>query len=342
MNFGILTSGGDTPGMNTVIKSIYRRCKHNNHNLICFSGGWKGLLDNNTIKISETILDEIDLGGTILGSGRTNPLKEDDGIEKIKQTLEKNGIEAMIAIGGEDTLGVANELFKAGLPMIGIPKTIDNDLDCTDYTFGFNTAITIATEAMDRLHSTAKSHNRVIVVEIMGRHAGWMTLHSGIAAGAHMILIPEYSLSKAEVIDIMKKRYAKGDTWGIVAVSEGYSFTKNETEDMEKDEFGHILLDKLDVAQSIADLLKNELGITTRAIKLGHVQRGGSPTVFDRVLCTQLGFSAYDLAIKKEFGKMPALQGIHIVPVDLSQAVARLKTVDEQSWNVARKLMGMD
>ncbi len=342
VNFGILTSGGDTPGMNTVIKSVYRRCIQNNHKLIGFSGGWKGLLDNNSIRISESVLDDIDLGGTILGSGRTNPLMVDNGIETIKQTLEKNSITAMIAIGGEDTLGVANELCKAGLPMIGVPKTIDNDLDGTDYTFGFNTAITIATEAMDRLHSTAKSHNRVIVVEIMGRHAGWMTLHSGIAAGAHMILIPEFSLSKAEIVNIIKKRYDNGNTWGIVAVSEGYSFSKTETNDMEKDEFGHVLLDKLDVAQSIADLLKNELGITTRAIKLGHVQRGGSPTAFDRVLCTQLGFSAYDLAINKEFGKMPALQGIHIVPIDLSQAVARLKTVDEQSWKVARKLMGLD
>lgn len=328
--------------MNTVIKSIYRRCKQNNHKLICFSGGWKGLLDNNTINISDTILDEIDLGGTILGSGRTNPLKLDDGIEKIKQTLNENSIEAMIAIGGEDTLGVANELFKAGLPMIGIPKTIDNDLDATDYTFGFNTAVTIATEAMDRLRSTAKSHNRVIVVEIMGRHAGWMALHSGLAAGAHMILIPEYNLSKTDIVNIMKRRYDSGDTWGIVAVSEGYSFTKDETEDMEKDEFGHVLLNNLDVAQTIADLLKNELGITTRAVKLGHVQRGGPPTAFDRVLCTQLGFSAYDLAINKTFGKMPALQGIHVVPVDLSQAVARLKVVDEESWNVARKIMGLE
>ena len=169
-----------------------------------------------------------------------------------------------------------------------------------------------------------------------------MALHSGLAAGAHMILIPEYNLSKTDIVNIMKRRYDSGDTWGIVAVSEGYSFTKDETEDMEKDEFGHVLLNNLDVAQTIADLLKNELGITTRAVKLGHVQRGGPPTAFDRVLCTQLGFSAYDLAINKTFGKMPALQGIHVVPVDLSQAVARLKVVDEESWNVARKLMGLE
>ncbi len=338
MRIGILTSGGDTPGMNAVIRSVLLRTKQFGYELIGFKDGWKGLLDNDTMDIPNSLLDNIDLGGTILGSGRVNPLKKDGGIDKIKQTLSSEGIDALIAIGGEDTLGVANELYKNGIPIVGVPKTIDNDLDATDYTFGFNTAITIATEAIDRLKTTAKSHHRVIVVEIMGRHAGWMALHAGIAGGAHVILIPEYKLENKLILDIIQERYNKGDTWGIVVVSEGYLFknTSGET-----DEFGHVRLEKLEVGKAIADMINKELSIPTRAVVLGHTQRGGPPTAFDRVLCTQLGLKAVELIKMGKFGKMPALRGTKIVPVDLEEAVSKLKTVDEESWEIAKQIMGI-
>lgn len=341
MKFGVLTSGGDTPGMNAVIRALYIRARSSSHELLGFKDGWKGLLYGNTMEISKSIIDSVDLGGTILGSGRTNPMKIDGGVEKIKETIAKFNLDAVIAIGGEDTLGVAHKLFKQGIPMIGVPKTIDNDLDATDYTFGFNTAISIATDAMDRIKTTAKSHHRVIVVEVMGRHAGWMTLHSGIAAGAHLILIPEFPLKKETITSLIKKRYADGDTWGIIAVSEGYGFSDKEGEKGETDEFGHVLLEKLDIGKEIADLIKNELDIPTRAIKLGHTQRGGPPSAFDRVLCTQLGIMAMNLAISKDFGKMPALRGTKVISVNLEEAVAKLKVVDNESWEYAKQLMGI-
>lgn len=340
MKFGVLTSGGDTPGMNAVIRALYIKATNQGHELIGFRDGWKGLLEGNTMEIDAGITDQIDLGGTILGSGRTNPIKLDDGITRIKESIEKIGLSGVIAIGGEDTLGVANKLYEAGLPLIGVPKTIDNDLDATDYTFGFNTAIGIATEAIDRLKTTAKSHHRVIVVEIMGRHAGWMTLHSGIAGGAHVILIPEFPLDKQLITSVIKKRYDIGERWGIVAVSEGYGFSDEKVEG-EKDEFGHVLLEKMDIGKQIADFIKEELDIPTRAIKLGHVQRGGPPSAFDRVLCTQLGLTAMELAINKNFGKMPALRGTKVISIPLEEAVAKLKTVDEVSWKVAKQLMGI-
>lgn len=341
MKFGVLTSGGDTPGMNAVIRALYIQAQHHGHDLIGFADGWYGLIENVTLDIPKDIVENIDLGGTIIGSGRTNPLKRENGVEMIKKTMKDLALDGVIAIGGEDTLGVANKLNQEGIPMVGVPKTIDNDLDATDYTFGFNTAITIATEALDRLKTTAKSHHRVIVVEIMGRHAGWMTLHSGIAGGAHVILIPEYQISKNEIAKIIKKRYDAGDTWAIVAVSEGYGFSEDGDISGDKDEFGHVLLEKLDIAKNIAQFIDKELNIPTRDIKLGHTQRGGPPTAFDRVLCTQLGLMAMDLAIKGEFGKMPALRGTQIIPVRLEEAVAKLKTVDEASWDVAKQLMNI-
>ncbi|MDH5404144.1 MAG: ATP-dependent 6-phosphofructokinase [Candidatus Heimdallarchaeota archaeon] len=341
MKIGILTSGGDTPGMNAVIRAAYIKCKLLGHELIGFKNGWKGLLENITVDITDQILDQIDLGGTILGSGRTNPLKIDNGLELIKETINNNGIECVVAIGGEDTLGVANKLTNEGFPMIGVPKTIDNDLAATDYTFGFNTAITIATEAMDRLSTTAKSHDRVIVVEVMGRHAGWMTLHSGIATGAHVILIPEYQISFEQMSNLIKKRYSEGNTWGIIAVSEGYGFEDTENVDAETDEFGHVRLEKLEIGKQIAERLTKTLNIPTRAITLGHVQRGGSPTTFDRVLSTQLGLKAIELSNDKKFGMMPALKGTKIQSVALSDAVSKLKIVDEESWQVARDIMGI-
>ncbi|MHA2251043.1 MAG: 6-phosphofructokinase [Candidatus Kariarchaeaceae archaeon] len=343
MRIGILTSGGDTPGMNAVIRAALIQSKHLGHILIGFRDGWKGLLENLVFEITDEILDqiELELGGTILGSGRVNPLKDEQGISKIKQVVESNALDCIIAIGGEDTLGVANKLTQVGIPMIGVPKTIDNDLDATDYTFGFNTAITIATEAFDRLKTTAKSHNRIIVVEIMGRHAGWMTLHAGIAGGAHVILIPEYPLNNQQICSIIKKRYDAGHTWALVAISEGFGYSDEITKDNDLDEFGHILLEKQSIGLKIAEMLETRLGYTTRSITLGHTQRGGSPTAYDRVLATQLGLKSVELADQHEFGKMPALRGTQIVPVDLSEAVAKLKTVDQESWDIAKTIMGI-
>ncbi|OLS25701.1 MAG: Pyrophosphate--fructose 6-phosphate 1-phosphotransferase [Candidatus Heimdallarchaeota archaeon LC_2] len=343
MRFGILTSGGDTPGMNAVIRAALIKCKNKGHELIGIKYGWKGLLENIIIEIPENLIDEVNLGGTILGSARTNPIKQENYFDKINKTMSLNNLDVIIAIGGEDTLGAAKQLFDEGFPLIGVPKTIDNDLDATDYTFGFNTAITIVTEAFDRLKTTAKSHERVMVVEIMGRHAGWMTLHGGIAGGAHIILIPEYELSIKTICNVLQKRFDAGHNWALVAVSEGYGFHKTGEVviDQEKDEYGHFLLEKQEVGVSIAKIIEEKLGKTTRATVLGHTQRGGPPTSFDRVLCTQLGLKAIELAETKNFGKMPALEGTKIITVSLDKAVSRLKTVDLDSWKVALDIMGI-
>lgn len=341
MRIGILTSGGDTPGMNAVIRGAFIMCQRQGYELLGISKGWKGLLDNLTTTIDSNIIDNIDLGGTILGSSRTNPVNQENYLVKINDTINSNKLSGIIAIGGEDTLGAAKALFDLGIPIVGVPKTIDNDLDATDYTFGFNTAMTIVTEAIDRLKTTAKSHERVMVVEIMGRHAGWMTLHGGIAGGAHVILIPEFEVSKQVICNIIKKRYDNGNKWGIIAISEGYGFSESNTENMKKDEFGHVLLEKMSTGEKIAKMVENELGITTRATVLGHVQRGGSPSPFDRVLSTQLGISAVKLLQEKKFGYMPALRGTKIMEVQLADAVSKLKVVDSDSWEYAKILMNI-
>ncbi|MHA2504068.1 MAG: 6-phosphofructokinase [Candidatus Kariarchaeaceae archaeon] len=344
MKIGILTSGGDTPGMNAVIRAAYIQCQRLGHTLVGFKYGWKGLMENITMEIPAGIIDEVDMGGTLLGSARENPYARDDGVDKIRSTFQEVGLDCLIAIGGEDTLGCANKLCEDGLNVIGVPKTIDNDLDATDYTFGFDTAVSIATEAMDRLKTTAKSHERVMVVEVMGRHAGWMTLHSGIAGGAHVILIPEYPLRIEDVTNIIKKRYDSGNPWAIVAVSEGFGFTDEADidEDAELDEFGHVRLEKQEIGKYIADKIKEVLGVPTRAIVLGHTQRGGPPTANDRVLTTKLGLLAVEMADKGEFSMMPALRGTEVIAVPLQEAVARLKTVDEKSWKFAKQLMSLD
>ncbi len=341
MKVGILTSGGDTPGMNTVIRAILIHGKLLGYEFFGFKGGWKGLMDGETLSLPDDPDDLLNLGGTILKSGRVNPYKDPEGINKIKSTIQNFELDSIIAIGGEDTLGVANKLTQEGIRIVGIPKTIDNDLDETDYTFGFNTAVTIATDALDKVKTTAKSHDRVIVVELMGRHAGWLTLYSGIAGGAHVILIPEYPLPFNTVVELIKKRYESGKEWGIIAVSEGYGFTEEHEEHFIKDEFGHIRMEKINIGQKIADELKNELNVPTRAITLGHIQRGGPPSAYDRVLCTRLGLAAINLLKDGEFGKMPALKGTKIIPVDLADAVANLKTVDEEHWNTALQIMGI-
>jgi ATP-dependent phosphofructokinase / diphosphate-dependent phosphofructokinase len=340
MKVGILTSGGDTQGMNAVIRAAWIRAKVLGHELIGVRYGWKGLMEGDFFNLPENMEELIDLGGTILGSSRQNPYARDDGVNQIREVVKANKIDAIIAIGGEDTLGVANKLTNDGLPMIGVPKTIDNDLDATDYTFGFNTAYTIATDAIDKAKTTAKSHDRVLVMEIMGRHAGWLTLYAGIAGGAHAILIPEFEVSIDQLAEVIKKRFDSGKKWGIIVVSEGFGFKEGKIdESAEKDEFGHVRLEQKEIGKYIASKLKEKLGIETREIVLGHIQRGGPPSAYDRVLCTRLGIMAMDLVDVKDFGKMPALRGTSVVPVKLEEAVARLKTVDEEHWQIAKKLM---
>ncbi len=342
MKVGILTSGGDTPGMNAVIRACYMAAKRLGHELIGIKYGWKGLTEGITVDITDDIIENIDLGGTILYSARFNPYAREGSIEKIKGVIQNLGLDGIIAIGGEDTLGVAQKLNIDGINVVGVPKTIDNDLDATDYTFGFNTAYTIATEAMDRAKTTAKSHERVMIVEIMGRHAGWLTLYAGIAAGAHAILIPEFPISIDDLLGIIKKRYDNGDTWAIVAVSEGYGYSEKDDALLEKDEFGHVLLEEKKIGAMIAELIHKHLDVPTRAVTLGHIQRGGPPTAYDRFLCTRLGTMALELVDQGEYGKMPALRGTSVKAVDLSEAVSKLKVVDEEHWDLAKKLMELD
>jgi 6-phosphofructokinase 1 len=274
-------------------------------------------------------------GGTILGTSRTNPYKDPVLLEKCKNNFKKLGLDALIAIGGEDTLGVANKLHKDGFNVVGVPKTIDNDLSGTDFTFGFDTAVNIAMEAIDRLHSTAESHRRIMVVEVMGRHAGWIALHSGLAGGADMILIPEVPIRMAEVISVLKKRSETGKSFSIVVVAEGAKFDGNEVKLEEKlDDFGHIRLGG--IGEVLGKLIEEKTGFETRVTVLGHIQRGGSATAFDRVLGTRFGSKAVDLVKEKRFGQMAALRGNEIVPVPIEVAVGKLKTVDSAFYEMTR------
>ena len=278
-------------------------------------------------------------GGTILGTSRTNPYKKQGDIEKCKSNFLKHNLKALIAVGGEDTLGVADRLFKEGLPVVGIPKTIDNDLSATDYTFGFDTAVNIAMESIDRLHTTAESHNRVIVVEIMGRHAGWIAFEAGLAGGADMILIPEVPVSIDEVCRTIKHRHDRGKTFSIVAVAEGAKLSDgHEVADQKLDEFGHVRLGG--IGQLLAELIEKKTGFETRVTVLGHIQRGGSPTAFDRVLGTRFGVHAVQLIIEKKFGQMVSLQGRRIVDVPISDAVKELKLVGRELYDLAKIFFG--
>ncbi|RMG22917.1 MAG: ATP-dependent 6-phosphofructokinase [Methanobacteriota archaeon] len=343
MKIGILTSGGDTPGMNAVIRGFAMRARGLGHEVIGIKYGWKGLMDGLFMEIPMDYDELIAKGGTILYSGRTNPFKRDDGVARIRKTFKEHGLDAVVAIGGDDTLGVANKLTQEGLPMVGVPKTIDNDLDATDYTFGFNTAYSIAANAMENMKTTARSHGRILVVEVMGRHAGWLTLYAGIAAGAHAILIPEFPLDMQTVASLIRKRFENPETaWAIVAVSEGYEFTSQQTEGVETDEFGHVRLEKLKIGEKVAEFLEKEVGATARAVVLSYLQRSGAPSPYDRVLSTRLGIAAADLVHERKFAMMPSLRGTKIVPVALNDAVDRLKLVDEEHWDVAKKLMGLD
>jgi len=345
MHIGLLTGGGDAPGLNAVIRGITVRGKKNDHRITGFLRGWKGTIENCSVDLDLDRVRDIHMeGGTILLSSRTNPFKLENGFEGIKRTCSEMELDCLIAIGGEDTLGVASRLRTEGLPVIGIPKTIDNDLSATDFTFGFDTAINYVMKALDMLHTTARSHERIIVVEIMGRHAGWMALYGGMAGGAHVILIPEQEFDTDEVCELLKKRYSEGHRYAIVAVAEGAIDPKLQRHVMhsaEKDAFGHV---QLGTGIGIGEVLKNEIAdrtdLETRHVVLGHVQRGGSPTAFDRVLGTRLGVKAIEMAEEGMFGKMVALQGTEIVAVDLEKAVGTLKTIPVEQYNAAKLFFG--
>jgi phosphofructokinase-like protein len=346
---GILTGGGDCPGLNAVIRAVVRRSSQYGYKVMGILEGWRGLMQ-------EGLTEELNLkkvsgilhrGGTIIKTSRTNPFKKENGVQIVLENIKKIGLDALIAVGGEDTLGVSAKLFEQGVNVVGVPKTIDNDLYGTDYTFGFDTAINIAMEAIDRVHTTAESHNRVMVVEVMGRHTGWIAIESGIAGGADIILIPEKPVDLDKVCDLIKKRHERGKDFSIVVVAEGakVSFEKGVdqqpsyvVQDLGLDSFGHVRLGG--IGKLVAEEIERKTGYETRFVILGYIQRGGSPTAFDRVLGSRFGVAAVDLVHQGKFGKMISLQGNKIVPVDLALATAQVKYVDQELYDIAEVFFG--
>lgn len=338
---GILTGGGDCPGLNPVIRAVVRKALLAGYEIIGIKNGWKGLVENDTMPLNiNTISGILPKGGTILGTSRTNPYKKEGDLQKVKDNFKKMSLDALVAVGGEDTLGVASKLFKEGLPIVGVPKTIDNDLSATDYTFGFDTALNVAMECIDRLHTTAESHHRIIIAEVMGRHAGWIAIEAGIAGGADVILIPEIPIDIDEVCSIIKQRHGRGKTFSIVVVAEGAQFKDGTmvTQEQKLDAFGHVRLGG--IGENLAELIEKRTGFETRVSVLGHIQRGGSPTAFDRVLGTRFGVKAVELIMAKKFGQMVALAGNKIIDVSLEEAVKDLKTVDMELYNIAKVFFG--
>lgn len=342
LKIGILTGGGDCPGLNPVIRAVVRKALLEGYEVIGIKNGWKGLVENDTMPLNiNTVSGILPKGGTILGTSRTNPYKKEGDLQKAKDNFRKMGLDALVAVGGEDTLGVASKLIKDGCPnIVGVPKTIDNDLSSTDYTFGFDTALNVAMECIDRLHTTAESHHRIIVAEVMGRHAGWIAIEAGIAGGADVVLIPEIPIDLDEVCGIIKKRHERGKTFSIVVVSEGAQFKNGAmiTQEQKLDAFGHVRLGG--IGEDLAAQIEKRTGFETRVSVLGHIQRGGSPTAFDRVLGTRFGVKAVELIKNKKFGKMVALAGIKIMDVPLEDAVKALKTVDMELYDIAKVFFG--
>jgi len=339
---GILTGGGDCPGLNPVIRAVVRKALLEGYEIVGIKNGWKGLVENDTMPLNiNTVSGILPKGGTILGTSRTNPYKTQGDVEKVRDSFKKMGLDALVAVGGEDTLGVAFKLTKDGIPnIVGVPKTIDNDLSATDYTFGFDTALNVATECIDRLHTTAESHHRIIVAEVMGRHAGWIAIEAGLAGGADVILIPEIPIDLDEVCAIIKKRHDRGKTFSIVVVAEGAQFKDGAmvTQEQKLDSFGHVRLGG--IGENLAAQIEKRTGFETRVSVLGHIQRGGSPTAFDRVLGTRFGVKAVELIKNKKFGRMVALAGIKIIDVPLEEAVKALKTVDMELYDIAKVFFG--
>ncbi|PYS20234.1 MAG: 6-phosphofructokinase [Acidobacteria bacterium] len=330
MKIGILTGGGDCPGLNAVIRAVVRKgIFHHKDEFVGFLEGWRGVMEDHSTKLTlDSIAGILPRGGTILRTSRTNPAKKEGGIQQCLDTLTRHKIDSLVVLGGDDTQSVTYKLDQAGFKVVGIPKTIDNDLSGTDFCFGFDTAVNIATEAIDRVHTTAEAHNRVIVVEVMGRDSGWIAIYSGIAGGADVILIPERPFDLNEVAETIRQRHARGRYFSVVVIA--------VAEKGKKDEFGHVRLGG--VGTIIAQELEKRTGFETRAVVLGHIQRGGSPTAFDRMLATRYGIGGIDAVHRHDFGKMVALRGTDIVTIPLKEALSRTRTVGQDLIDVAMGL----
>lgn len=347
MKIGMLTGGGDCPGLNAVIRAVVRKGTfHYGDEFVGFMEGWRGLLEDKTMGLSlSTVGGILPRGGTILRTSRTNPAKHEGGLERCVQSLKLHGCDVLIAIGGDDTLSVAHKLFTEGVKVVGVPKTIDNDLAGTDFTFGFDTAVNVATNAIDRVHTTAEAHNRVIVVEVMGRDSGWIAAYSGIAGGADVILLPEVPFDIDKVAELLRQRHARGRYFSIVVAAEGAKFAggaemKGGTpvlQDVGPDEFGHVRLGG--IGEVLAREIEKRTGFETRSVVLGHIQRGGSPSAFDRVLATRYGLGAIDMVHRGEFGHMAALRGNKIVSIPLAEAIASNRKLDQEILDAATGIL---
>lgn len=341
MRIGILTGGGDCAGLNAVLRAVVRRAESYRFEVLGVKYGWAGLITLDVVQLRYAdVEDLLAVGGTSIKTSRTNPVKRPEDAQKVLGNVRKLGIDALIAVGGDDTLSAAQKLAGMGLKVVGVPKTIDNDLSATDVTFGFDSAVNAAMDALDRLLSTGRSHDRVMVAEVMGREAGWITLHAGMAAGANLILIPEQPFDIDEVCDSLRKRRSEGKRWALIAVAEGTPLREAKgivAKEAEVDEFGHVRLGG--IGQFLADEIEKRTGFETRATVLGHTIRGGSPSAFDRVLATRFGVAAVDLVKEGKFGLMVSLRGTSIVPVPLEEAVAKPKLVDKELYDVAKTFL---
>ncbi|MGN6592642.1 MAG: 6-phosphofructokinase [Terriglobales bacterium] len=342
MRLGILTGGGDCPGLNAVIRAVVRKgTMYYGDSVVGFLEGWRGVMENRAVELDlDRIAGIIHRGGTILRTSRTNPRKEPGGWERVRDSFEKQRLEALIAVGGDDTLGVAEWIAGQGLPVVGVPKTSDNDLSGTDLCFGFDTAVSIATEAVDRLHSTAEAHNRVMVVEVMGREAGWIAVYAGVAGGADVVLIPEKPFELDAVCELLKRRHARGKYFSIVVVAEGARWAEapDAAEAAPRDAFGHVRLGG--IGNVLAAQIEARVGYETRVVILGHTQRGGTPTAFDRMLATRYGVQAIDMVHRGEFGRMASLQGQAMTSVPLAEALSRNRKVGEELYELASVFFG--
>ncbi len=340
MRIGVLTGGGDVPGLNAAIRAVVRKAFSYGYQVLAIRNGWEGLvLGNMEPMTSRSVSGILPIGGTILGSSRTNPFKREEDVEKSLKNIDRFGLDAIVVIGGDDTLGVGARFSERGVKIVGVPKTIDNDVYGTDYCIGFDTAVSFVAEALDRLHTTASSHHRVITVEVMGRDAGWVAVIGGMAGGADYIMIPEVESSIGEVCDHVRSRWARGKNFSIVVVSEGAKVREimyTEEELGEKDEFGHVRLDRRGLAHTVATEIERRTGFEARSVVLGHLQRGGSPTAFDRVLATRMGVFAVEMLQQGTHGNIAALQGSEIVPVPISEVLANNRPVDVRLYEMAK------
>ena len=339
MKIGVLTSGGDCPGLNAVIRAITRKGTDLDYEVVGILNGWKGLFDEAYMPLNtKTVAGIVNRGGTILGTSRFSPFEQEKGELTLQNRINRAGFDALITIGGEGSMHIAQLAQNLGINVIGVPKTIDNDINGTDYTFGFDTAVQIATDAIDRLHTTAESHHRIMVLEVMGRHAGWIALYSGMAGGADVIVIPEYKITVNDIIEVLKNRYIRGKLFSIIVVAEGAEFLMEELkvneEDKKFDEFGRARLGG--ISHYLANEIEKRTGFDTRNTILGHVQRGGVPTAFDRTLGTRLGVYAVEMVEQKKFGRMCAVQGTRIIDIPISEAIGKLKTVDPEIYKAAQ------